>query len=113
MRRFLLLSLLPLAACAQINTGGVGTLSTGEPISAELNLDDMSRRNSITLLSPSGWSCNGAFPTQQTVTRTVPLNCSNGATGQIILTANQIAGQVGGTFALTNGVSGQVTFGRT
>jgi len=45
--------------------------------------------------------------------RTVPLTCTDGATGSLLLTGNQQQQQIVGSFQLSNGRSGQVTFGNT
>ena len=45
------------------------------------------------------------------MTRAVPLTCDDGRTGNLVLTGDQMQGQIVGTFALSDGTSGQVAFG--
>lgn len=42
---------------------------------------------------------------------TLPMTCSNGAKGTMILTMNEIQKQLFGSFHLDNGKTGQVVFG--
>lgn len=106
---------LVLAACAPMQTGGSGTLSDGKPIAATIIADVMNGQYTFNLISPEGWTCNGTVGNAPATTavRTVPLSCSNGATGNLVVTANQFADQVTGSFSLSNGKSGQVKFGTT
>ena len=65
-------------------------------------------------MSAEGWSCLSRFGRSETpgvMTRTEPLTCDDGRTGNLVLTGNQMQQQIVGTFALSDGTSGQVTFG--
>ena len=103
------------SACGEFHTGGAGTMSDGKPISATATADQLNGIYTFSLISPEGWSCTGSVgnATSATAVRTVPLSCSNGAQGNLVLTMNQFADQLAGTFALSNGRTGQVKFGTT
>ena len=109
---------LALSACAQA-TGGAGTTARGEPLAGQIFVDPAAGTNRVDITSPGRWTCSSQFgraentPNNPSMTRTVPLTCSNGATGQLVLTGNQFQQQIVGSFRLSNGESGQVTFGMT
>lgn len=115
MKRLALCAAFAVAACAQpFSTGGAGQMADGHPIAGTLTVDQMNGNNSAQISSPGGWQCTGNFgknPNPGSMIRTVPLTCTNGATGSLILTGNQMQNQVVGSFQLSNGSSGQVTFG--
>ena len=104
-----------IAACAPMQTGGAGQMSNGEPIAATLSADPMNGTYTFALISPEGWQCSGSVGNSPTPTavRTVPLACTNGAKGNLVVTMNQFADQLAGSFKLSNGKSGQVRFGTT
>lgn len=108
--------LLAAAGCAPVTTGGGGKMSDGKPVTGLLSADNVKQEYSATINSPEGWQCTSIFGKSATpgvMTRTVPLTCNNGATGNLVLTGNQFQQQIIGSFALSNGQSGQVIFGRT
>ncbi|MCV2877608.1 hypothetical protein OE699_01980 [Sedimentimonas flavescens] len=107
-------ALLAVSACAVVQTGGAGQTSSGEPIVGDFKFDQGTRRFDIALQSPRGWVCSSSFvqSAQPQATRTVPLTCNDGRTGNLIMSANQFQDQATGSFYLSNGESGQVTFGR-
>lgn len=104
-----------LASCAPVQTGGAGTLTNGEPVSATITADQMNGLFTFALISPRGWTCSGTvgIASEPTAVRTVPMTCSDGATGNMVVTGNQFADQIVGSFRLSNGRTGQVTFGST
>ena len=103
-------------ACAQA-TGGAGTTRDGAPVAGHLLMDPANRSYTVTLTSPGLWICESTFPFAEatgtpSMTRNVPLSCGNRLSGTLIFTGNQFADQVVGSFRLSDGTSGQVTFGR-
>lgn len=102
------------SGCVPVSTGGAGTTSGGEPIAGTITSDSLRGENNVKIISPAGWTCESDFgvsETQGTMVRTVPLECTNGARGTLVLTGNQFQQQIVGSFKLTNGESGQVRFG--
>ncbi len=104
-------AMLLLAGCAT-EIGGAGTLSTGEPVSGVIAANS-SGKLPVTITSPAGWSCQGIWDDSagKGAAKTIPMTCSDGAKGTMILTMNNIQKQVTGSFHLTNGKTGQVEFG--
>jgi hypothetical protein len=97
--------------------GGQGQMSNGEPLSVLMEVSPASSESTITLdiASPAGWSCRSIFkngPTGQPVPvrRSFPMNCSDGATGTILVTWDNIQLQQHGAFKLDNGRTGSVLF---
>lgn len=79
-------------------------------------MDPMGKTHQALITSPAGWQCTSTFgqsPSPGSMIRTVPLTCTDGATGSLLLTGNQQQQQIVGSFQLSNGRSGQVTFGNT
>lgn len=114
-RRYCLALPLVLAACTTVTEfGGAGQTAKGMPVSGLLAFDHASRIFHVELDSPSGWSCTADFKQsgQNMQKRAVPLICNDGRSGTLILTNNQIQGQAVGSFSLTGGEAGHVTFGR-
>jgi hypothetical protein len=107
------------SACVPMATGGAGTTASGLPIAGELMRDPASQTFTMSVVSPAGWACSSNFPfvaynpQNPSMIRTVPLACNNGASGQMVLTGNQFQNQMVGSFQLSNGERGQVTFGNT
>lgn len=95
------------------HTGGGGQLSDGRPISGTVTRDYQTNEYTFQLLSPEGWTCSGTRGPSQSPTAAVsiPLSCTNGAKGNMILTMNQFADEAIGSFALNNGATGSVKFG--
>lgn len=104
--------LLLVAACAG-EMGGSGRLSTGEPLSGTLTPDVSNGRTIVTVASPAGWSCKSVMDetSGKGAAKTLPMTCTDGASGTMILTMNNIQKQVTGSFQLNNGKTGQVDFG--
>lgn len=102
-------------ACVPMQTGGSGQMSNGEPIAATITSDPMNATYTFMLISPEGWQCSGSVGNapSPTAVRTIPLACNNGAKGNLVVTMNQFADQVAGSFKLSDGKSGQVKFGTT
>ena len=104
-----------LSACGQVHTGGAGQLSDGKPVSGTVTRDFAKNEYTFSIMSPDGWSCSGKRGPSATPTAVVeiPLACSNGASGRMLLTMNQFKDQAVGTFSLSSGATGSVTFGQT
>lgn len=109
-----LIGMAALAGCVE-STGGAGQTSRGDPVAGSLSFDHATQMFDVGLHSPRGWVCNAQFKRsgQDLKIRTVPLSCSDGRTGNLVLTSNQFQGQIVGAFTLSNGESGQVVFGNT
>ncbi len=115
MRWWIMGALLALAGCEPYSTGGAGSLASGAPVSGLLVSLPAFQGNEARIISPSGWTCTSRFGPSDTpgmMVRSVPLTCDDGRTGNLVLTGNQIQAQVVGSFALSDGTQGQVTFGR-
>ncbi|OJY33184.1 MAG: hypothetical protein BGP11_05530 [Rhodobacterales bacterium 65-51] len=105
-----------LAACST-QLGGDGQLSNGEPLSVLMQVD-MNAVDAVTTLdivSLDGWSCKTVIrsadqPAQVGVRQSFPMKCSDGATGTILMTQDNIQKRMHGAFKLSNGRSGRVTF---
>lgn len=107
-----LIGVVGLSGCS-IHTGGSGQMKNGSPITGSIGRE--ANVTTFTVLSAKGWQCSGStkadFDLSKSSTRTIPLTCSNGATGNGIVALNQFAKQATMTFALSNGQEGAVTFG--
>jgi hypothetical protein len=113
---FCLVAMATLSGCGG-EIGGSGELTTGEQLSVVQVVDVTPEGQTVTfdIASPDGWTCRSVFQEttaaqQQSVRRTYPLTCSNGAKGNIILTWDNVQLRQTGTFALDNGKSGSVLF---
>lgn len=107
---------LAISACATtVQTGGAGVTSKGEPVSGLLVFDQATRMFDINVVSPGAWTCSSRFQQsdQGLQQRSVPLTCDNGWNGTIVMTRNEFQQQMVGSFRLTDGTAGQVTFGLT
>lgn len=106
--------LLLLGACST-QLGGDGQLSDGEPLSAIMQVD-MTAQTAVTIIdiaSPEGWSCRSYLnegQEQAAARRIVPMTCSDGAVGTLIVTYDAIQRRQYGAFKLSNGRSGKVVF---
>lgn len=107
------LAFLALVSCGEMHTGGAGQLSDGRPISGTVTRDLSKNLYTFTILSPDGWQCSGTKgpSAQPTAVVSIPLECTNGATGNMLLTMNQYADEAVATFSLSNGRTGSVKFG--
>lgn len=103
-----------LAGCVQ-TLGGAGQTKGGDPVAGSYSYDYSTQMFDFSVQSPRGWVCKSTFKRsgQNLQIRTVPLTCNDGRKGNLILTLNQIQQQAVGSFTLSNGESGQVTFGNT
>lgn len=101
-----------LAACID-STGGSGLTKSGDPVAARMDYNPQTSMFDISIHSPKGWTCAATFKksNQNMKVRTVPLTCTDGRNGNLVMSANQYQGQAVGSFALSDGESGQVTFG--
>lgn len=101
-----------LAACTT-QLGGVGQMSDGAPITGNFTADGPNSRNIIQIASPAGWTCQSTMTEnkERSMNVTLPMTCSDGAKGTMILTLNEIQKQLFGSFQLDNGRTGQVSFG--
>jgi hypothetical protein len=107
---------LVLSACGG-EIGGSAQLSNGEPLSV-VQIAEMTSDGPVVtfdIASPEGWSCRSTFrragpAEQQSIRRTYPLTCSDGAKGTIVLTWDNAQKRQNGAFALDNGRSGTVLF---
>ncbi len=104
-------AMLLLSACAS-EIGGAGTLSTGEPVSGVIATTPPGKMP-VTITSPAGWSCQGIWDESagKGAAVTIPMTCSDGAKGTMILTMNNLRKEITGSFHLSNGKTGQVGFG--
>ena len=115
-RLIFVLAILLLSACqAAVQTGGSGQTSLGEPLAGTLSFSHKTNQYAVVIQSPAGWSCGAKFVRsgQNLSSRTVPLTCNDGRKGRLIMTSNQYQYQFVGSFRLSNGEAGQVTFGRS
>ncbi len=103
--------LLILSACSG-GVGGAGQLSNGEPIAGSVIGEMPSGRTIVEVASPAGWTCRSVVTDQagNGISVTVPITCSNGRNGTMILTMNNIQKTLYGSFRLDNGLTGQISF---
>ena len=112
----LIIASLLLAACST-QIGGDGALSTGEPLSVVMHVD-MNAVNSVStfdILSPDGWSCRTMQAPKDEARaadgrEVLPMSCSDGAKGTMILNWDTLQKKHIGVFKLDNGRSGKVVF---
>lgn len=111
---YLLTAAAILAGCATIQEGGAGQTKSGDPVTGLYQFDQATKMFDISVISPRGWTCDANFKqsNQPKAVRSVPLTCSNGATGNLVMSANRTQGQAVGSFQLSNGEAGQIIFGR-
>lgn len=104
-------ALLILSACSG-GVGGAGQLSNGEPIAGSVLGEMPSGRTIVEIASPAGWTCQSVVADQagNGVSVTVPMTCSSGRKGTMILTMNNIQKTLYSSFRLDNGLSGQINF---
>lgn len=116
-RLFVLAAALSMGACAiqpSLNEAGVGQNTRGEPVTGLFVFSGQTKIFNISIDSPKGWSCRSTFEqsTPAQPRRQEPLICNDGRSGTAIYTINRDQGQIVASFRLTDGESGQVTFGR-
>jgi len=117
MRLFLIsvLSLFVVSACS-VPMGGQGHTKSGVPLSAEATLG-ADKNNTVTITSLDGWSCTGSYTADSnSAVRNFPMSCSNGASGNALLSVNAPTAELSLqraslSFKLNNGESGTVEFG--
>jgi hypothetical protein len=115
MKKIILFSILSLgvAACVTVPVGGEGSTNRGDTLIAEAKLSP-DGNNQIIINSARGWTCSGNYSRQaagNSTTRKFPLSCSNGATGNAIMSVNSVQQRSTVAFTLNNGESGRVAFG--
>jgi hypothetical protein len=102
-----------IAACEPVPMGGEGATDRGDTLIAEARLA-YDGNNQITINSTRGWTCTGNYSVQaagNSTTRSFPLSCTNGATGNAIMSVNSVQQRATVAFTLNNGESGRVAFG--
>ena len=112
----LLASLNLIAGCGG-QLAGSGQLSNGEPLSVVLDARMINPVESYAMLdieSPAGWSCKADINESDTsragsVRHSIPVRCSDGATGTMLMTMGGPSGKMQGAFKLSNGRSGQIS----
>lgn len=115
-RTYLIATPLLMAACST-QIGGDGALSTGEPLSVVMHVDmnAVDAVSTLDILSPDGWSCRtiqapkDAAPSSDG-REVLPMSCSDGAKGTMILNWDTLQKKHIGVFKLDNGRSGKVVF---
>lgn len=100
-----------LGGCITASSGGSGEMASGQPIIGKWEHDPSKQENYVTLISPTGWSCFGAYEGgtvagNEAIT-TVPLECTNGTSGKIVLSLGR---KLVGAFVLSEGQTGRITF---
>lgn len=101
------------AGCAPVPMGGEGATNRGDTLIAEAKLG-FDGNNQIIINSTRGWTCTGNYTRQaagNSTTRNFPLSCTNGATGNAIMSVNSVQQRATVAFTLNNGESGRVAFG--
>ncbi len=100
-----------LSACSG-GVGGAGQLSNGDPIAGSVIGEMPSGRTIVEVASPAGWTCQSILTDQagNGVSVTVPMTCSDGQTGTMILTMNNVQKTLYSSFRLNNGLTGQISF---
>ena len=104
---------LGIVACTPIPVGGEGATNKGDTLIAEAKLG-YDGNNQIIIESARGWTCTGNYSpldARNSTTRNFPLSCTNGATGNAIMSVNSVQQRATVAFTLNNGVSGRVAFG--
>lgn len=104
-----LLLMIAVTACTT-HLGGAGRLSDGESVSGTLTASG--NGVAIGIVSLNGWTCQSVWDQQKSdkASVTLPMTCSDGKTGTMILAFNQISKEMHGTFRLSDGRTGQITF---
>jgi hypothetical protein len=115
MKKIILFSAFALgvAACEPVPMGGEGATDRGDTLIAEAKLG-FDGNNQIIISSTRGWTCTGNYSkldAGNSTTRRFPLSCTNGATGNAIMSVNQVQQRATVAFTLNNGEAGRVAFG--
>ena len=103
-------------ACAPLPPeplGGEGQTNRGDTLIAEAKLG-YDGNNQITISSARGWSCTGNYSRTaagNSTSRQFPLSCTNGATGNALMSVNSVQQRSTVAFTLSNGEAGRVAFG--
>lgn len=117
-----LVGVLGVSACGDLHRSFNGQASDGSLIASDVNMlglgsvmsGDATSRNiedvfSIQLQSTKGWSCSVDYESMRTSNgpdNAIPIQCSDGSKGLIILNKSSNRGF---TFGLSNGVTGSVS----
>jgi hypothetical protein len=112
-----MLAAFAVAGSCSTQLGGEGQLSDGQPLSVIMQID-MTATTAVTVIdiaSPDGWSCRSSIANDDNSTsprarHIVPMNCSDGATGTLLITYDAIQKTERGAFKLSNGRSGSFAF---
>ena len=105
-----------LAGCgtpSPVPQGGEGQTNRGDTLIAEAKLG-FDGNNEVIISSAKGWSCKGAYSVLaagNSTSRQFPLSCSNGATGNALMSVNSVQQRATVAFTLSNGEAGRVAFG--
>lgn len=105
---FRLVPIIALCGCS-ISAPITGNLSTGEPISG-MATGSISGEGTVEVQAKHV-TCNGSYnPLSEAEILTVPLNCSDGATGLAQVTRDPSRTSGKGDFELSNGMTGNFEF---
>lgn len=109
------LALFALTAC-EATRGGGGQMTDGSPVVGEIFLRD--GNYGINVTSVDGWTCTGTFTDEQARSNVdsvfpVPITCTNGLTGNALVSIDRATADTDIAFRLSNGRSGSVQIGRT
>lgn len=107
--------LLALAACGAVHTGGSGQLSNGRPVAGTISRDMKTDIITFSIMSPDGWSCTASKKKDANPPPafSLPLKCTDGSTGTLLVSVNQFSDTATASFTLSNGKTGSVAFGAT
>lgn len=113
-KSLIIIGILGLTGCS-VAIGGSGTTKDNSPIVGEIIADTSGTQTIFRIASPQGWMCESKFKPEATqatptATTTLPLACNNGATGTAIVASHGFERKLVGTFKLSNGIEGSVTF---
>lgn len=111
---FCIIALSALTAC-EATRGGGGAMTDGQPIIGEIFMSGGTQGIKIT--SVDGWSCTGALTPEQardavSSVYPVPVACTNGATGNALVSIDRLTNDADINFRLSNGKAGSVQIGR-
>jgi hypothetical protein len=105
------LSAILLSACTLYAPEGDGTLSNGDPIFFRSSFNTSTDQFKHVIVGPTGWKCTGRHGHTDQDVLTIPLKCSNGATGVLVLKYDKEQDELTrGSFKLSNGTTGQLKY---
>jgi hypothetical protein len=107
----ILASVAALSGCA-MQIGGSGQTTRGAPLVSRLDFASDLVTLTATIQSPEGWACSATLRdgegTGRGVTKSAPMTCTNGATGNSVWVIQNHPTDITITFALNNGEKGSV-----